>query len=309
MKVLVTGGAGFIGSTVADTFIRAGHAVAIVDDLSTGNCRWLPPQATFHELDIRSGRLSEVFAAERPDAVAHLAAQSSVGRSIVDPAFDASVNIGGGLNLLDCCRRFGVRRIIYSSSGGAGYGDTDVIPTPEQHPTRPASPYGITKVAMEQYIDAWGAVWGMSGVSLRYANVYGPRQNPHGEAGVVAIFCSRILAGEAPVINGDGLQTRDFVYVQDVAAANLLALERPDVTGPLNIGTGVETSVNAICAALRSAAGASVEAAHAPPRPGEQRRSCLSAELAEHMLGWRPTVPLGDGLVQTLDHFRKETGR
>ena len=309
MKVLVTGGAGFIGSHVADAFIRAGHAVTIVDDLSTGSRAWLNPKATFHAMDIRSGQLPEVFAAERPEAVVHLAAQASVGRSVADPAFDASVNIGGGLNLLDCCRRFGVRRMVYSSSGGAGYGDTDLIPTPEEHPARPASPYGITKVAMEQYVDAWGAVWGMSGVSLRYANVYGPRQNPCGEAGVVAIFCRRILAGEAPVINGDGLQTRDFVHVDDVAAANLLALERPDVTGPLNIGTGVETSVNAICDALRAAAGTSGDTVHAPARPGEQRRSCLSPKLAERVLGWRPTVPLGDGLIQTLDHFRKETGQ
>jgi UDP-glucose 4-epimerase len=309
VKVLVTGGAGFIGSHVADAFIRAGHAVAIVDDLSTGNRAWLPREATFHAVDIRSGQLAEVFAAERPDAVAHLAAQASVGRSVADPAFDASVNIGGGLNLLDCCRRFAVRRMIYSSSGGAGYGDTDVIPTPEEHPTRPASPYGITKVAMEQYVDAWGGLWGMSGISLRYANVYGPRQNPHGEAGVVAIFCSRVLAGEPPVINGDGFQTRDFVQVADVAAANLLALERADVTGPVNIGTGVETSVNAICDALLKAAGSRLEAVHAPARPGEQRRSCLSAKRAERALGWCPTVPLEEGLIQTLDHFTKEAKR
>jgi UDP-glucose 4-epimerase len=309
VKVLVTGGAGFIGSHVADAFIGAGHAVTIVDDLSTGNPAWLPPKAIFHALDIRSVELAEIFAAERPDAVAHLAAQASVGRSVDDPAFDASVNIAGGINLLDCCRRFGVRRMIYSSSGGAGYGDTDVIPTPEEHPSRPASPYGITKVAMEQYVEVWGALWGIRGVSLRYANVYGPRQNPHGEAGVVAIFCSRVLAGLAPVINGDGLQTRDFVYVDDVAAANLLALERPDVTGPLNIGTGVETSVNGICDALRTAAGSSVEAVHAPPRPGEQRRSCLSPKRAGRALGWCPTVSLQDGLIQTLDHFTKETKR
>jgi UDP-glucose 4-epimerase len=309
VKVLVTGGAGFIGSHVSDAFLRAGHAVTIVDDLSTGNRAWLPPKAGFHAVDIRSEQLSEIFAAERPDAVAHLAAQASVGRSVTDPAFDASVNIGGGLNLLDCCRRFGVRRIIYSSSGGAGYGDTDLIPTSEEHPTRPASPYGITKVTMEQYVEVWGTLWGMSGISLRYANVYGPRQNPHGEAGVVAIFCSRLLAGEPPVINGDGLQTRDFVHVSDVAAANLLALERTDVTGPVNIGTGVETSVNAICDGLRAAAGSSLEPVHAPERPGEQRRSCLSPALAKRLLAWSPTVLLADGLAQTLDHFRKESGR
>ena len=309
MKVLVTGGAGFIGSHVADAFIRAGHAVAVVDDLSTGSRACLPPQAAFHEVDIRSPRLADVFAAERPDAVAHLAAQASVGRSVADPAFDASVNIGGGINLLDCCRRFGVRRMIYSSSGGAGYGDTDVIPTPEDHPTRPASPYGISKVAMEQYVETWGSMWGMSGISLRYANVYGPRQNPHGEAGVVAIFSGRLLAGEPPVINGDGLQTRDYVHVSDVAEANLLALERRDVSGPLNIGTGIETNVVAICDALRKAAGSSPEPVHAPGKPGEQRRSCLSPKLAERMLGWRPKVRLTEGLAQTLDYFRKEAGR
>jgi UDP-glucose 4-epimerase len=309
VKVLITGGAGFIGSHVADALILAGHTVAIVDDLSTGNRAWLPPKAAFYELDIRSEELGKVFAAERPDAVSHLAAQASVGRSVTDPAFDASVNIGGGLNLLDCCRRFDVRRMIYSSSGGAGYGDTDLIPTSEDHPTRPASPYGITKVAMEQYLEAWGAVWGMSGVSLRYANVYGPRQNPHGEAGVVAIFCSRLLAGQPLVINGDGHQTRDFVHVSDVAAANLLALERADVAGQVNIGTGVETSVNAICDGLSKAAGSRVETVHAPERPGEQRRSCLSPKLAERLLGWRPTVLLDNGLAQTLEHFRKESGR
>ena len=309
MKVLITGGAGFIGSHVADALILAGHTVAIVDDLSTGNRAWLPPKAAFYELDIRSEELGNVFAAERPDAVAHLAAQASVGRSVSDPAFDASVNVGGGLNLLDCCRRFDVRRMIYSSSGGAGYGDTDLIPTSEDHPSRPASPYGITKVAMEQYLEAWGALWGLTGVSLRYANVYGPRQNPHGEAGVVAIFCSRLLAGQPLVINGDGLQTRDFVHVSDVAAANLLALERADVAGQVNIGTGVETSVNAICDGLSNAAGSRVETVHAPERPGEQRRSCLSPKLAERLLGWRPTVLLDDGLAQTLEHFRKESGR
>jgi len=309
VKVLITGGAGFIGSHVADALIRAGHTVAIVDDLSTGNRAWLPPKAAFYELDIRSEELGGVFAAERPDAVSHLAAQASVGRSVSDPAFDASVNIGGGLNVLDCCRRFDVRRMIYSSSGGAGYGDTDLIPTSEDHPTRPASPYGITKVAMEQYLEAWGALWGLTGVSLRYANVYGPRQNPHGEAGVVAIFCSRLLAGQPLVINGDGLQTRDFVHVSDVAAANLLALERADVAGRVNIGTGVETSVNAICDGLSKAAGSRVETVHAPERPGEQRRSCLSPKLAERLLGWRPTVLLDDGLAQTLEHFRKESGR
>ena len=309
MKILVTGGAGFIGSHVVDTFLGAGHEVAVVDNLSTGNRAWVNPRAKLHAVDLRSGRLAEVFAAERPEVVAHLAAQAAVGRSVTDPVFDASVNVGGGLNLLDCCRRFGVRRMIYSSSGGAGYGDTDVLPTPETHASLPMSPYGITKVAMELYVGAWTQIFGMSGISLRYANIYGPRQNPEGEAGVVAIFCHRLLTGQAPVINGDGGQTRDFVYVGDVAQANLLALERSDVTGGINIATGIETSVNDIYAGIKSAAGSSVAAQYGPARPGEQRRSCLDPKLAERVLGWRPTVTLGEGLTRTYDFFRKELSR
>jgi UDP-glucose 4-epimerase len=306
VKILVTGGAGFIGSHVVDAFVAAGHTVAVADNLSTGSRTWLNPKASFHAVDLRSARLDTVFAAERPETVAHLAAQASVGRSVLDPAFDASVNIAGGLNLLDCCRRFGVRRMIYSSSGGAGYGDTDVIPTPEEHPSRPASPYGITKVAIEQYVDALGTLWGMRGISLRYANIYGPRQNPEGEAGVIAIFCDRLLSGRPLLINGDGLQTRDFVHVEDIARANVLALEREDVTGPINIGTGVETSVTAIADALRSAAGSGPAPIHGPARPGEQRRSCLDPALAERSLGWRPGVALRDGLAATFEFFKKK---
>jgi len=309
VKIVVTGGAGFIGSHVVDAFIAGGHAVAVVDDLSTGTRRWLNPKAGLHVVDLRSARLDEVFATERPEAVAHLAAQASVGRSVVDPAFDASVNIAGGLNLLDCCRRHGVRRMIYSSSGGAGYGDTESIPTPEEHPSRPASPYGITKVAFELYVDALGALWGMSGVSLRYANIYGPRQNPHGEAGVVAIFCDRLLAGQPLVINGDGGQTRDFVHVEDIARANVLALERADITGAINLGTGIETSVTTIAETLQAAAGSTVRPVHGPARPGEQRRSCLDPALAERRLGWRPSVTLRDGLAATYEFFKKETTR
>jgi UDP-glucose 4-epimerase len=305
----VTGGAGFIGSHVVDAFVDAGHTVAVADNLSTGSRTWLNPKASFHAVDLRSARLDAVFAAERPEVVAHLAAQAAVGRSVVDPAFDASVNIAGGLNLLDCCRRFGVQRVIYSSSGGAGYGDTDVIPTPETHPSWPASPYGITKVAIEQYVDALTPLWGMRGISLRYANIYGPRQNPQGEAGVIAIFCHRLLLDQPLLINGDGRQTRDFVHVADVARANVLALEREDVTGPVNIGTGVETSVTAIADALRSAAGSGTASIHGPARPGEQRRSCLDPARAERSLGWRSSVPLRDGLAATYEFFKKEINR
>jgi UDP-glucose 4-epimerase len=307
VKILVTGGAGFIGSHVVDAFLAAGHEVAVVDNLTTGDARNLDPRARLHAIDLRSARLPEVFEAERPEVVSHLAAQASVGRSVTDPLFDASVNVGGGLGLLECCRRFGVRRIIYSSSGGAGYGDTDVIPTPETHPTLPISPYGITKVAMEHYVNAWSGIYGISGISLRYANIYGPRQNPQGEAGVIAIFCHRLLTGQIPMINGDGEQTRDYTYVEDVAAANVRALERADVTGPVNVCTGVETTVNELYRALVGAAGSKVAAQYAPARPGEQRRSCLSPVRAERVLGWKPTVSLSEGLRRTFSFFQKET--
>jgi UDP-glucose 4-epimerase len=306
VRILVSGGAGFIGSHVVDTFIAAGHEVAVVDNLTTGDARWVNPRARLHVIDLRSARLAQVFETERPEVVAHLAAQASVGRSVTDPVFDASVNVLGGLGLLGCCRRFGVRRIIYSSSGGAGYGDTDVIPTPESHPTLPISPYGITKVAIEYYVNAWSGIFGISGISLRYANIYGPRQNPQGEAGVIAIFCHRLLTGQTPIINGDGEQTRDYTYVEDVAAANLKALDHPEVTGPVNICTGVETSVNGLYAGLVGAAGSTVAAQHGPARPGEQRRSCLSPALAARALGWRPTVSLAEGLGRTYRFFQKE---
>jgi UDP-glucose 4-epimerase len=309
VKILVTGGAGFIGSHVVDAFVAAGHSVAVADNLSTGSPAWVNPAARLRVVDVRSARLAEVFAAERPEVVAHLAAQAGVGRSVSDPAFDASVNILGGLNLLDCCRRFGVRRLLYSSTGGAAYGDTDLLPTPEDHPMLPVSPYGISKVAMEHYVSAWRGLFGLSGIALRYANVYGPRQSPHGEAGVVAIFCHRLLTGQPPVINGDGEQTRDYVYVEDVAAANLRALEHPEVTGGVNIGTGIETSVNEIYRGLAAVAGLRAAAPHGPARPGEQRRSCLSPALAKRALGWAPTVALDEGLARTFESFKRQVTR
>ena len=309
MKILVTGGAGFIGSHIVDALVAAGHQVGVVDNLSTGKRAQVNRKARLSVVDLRSRRLARVFERLRPEVVVHLAAQMDVRRSVSDPAFDADVNVMGGLNLLDCCRRFEVGRIIYSSSGGAGYGDTDALPTPEEHPSRPESPYGITKVAFEMYLAAWQRMFGISGIALRYANVYGPRQDPLGEAGVVAIFCHRLLSGQAPIIYGDGEQTRDYVYVDDVVAANVRALERPHATGCVNIATGLETSVNALSRQLADAAGLRLAPAHAPARTGEQLRSCLDPSLAKRLLDWQPAVPLETGLARTFAFFASQEDR
>ena len=299
MKILVTGGAGFVGSHVVDRCVEAGHGVAVVDDLSSGQRQQVNAAARLHVVDIRTPALDDVFRGEAPEAVVHLAAQASVGRSVANPQLDAEINVLGSLNLLEGARRAGTRRFVYISTGGAGYGDTDVVPTPESHPTRPVSPYGTSKVAAELYLGCWEALHGLSGVVLRLANIYGPRQNPHGEAGVIAIFTDRLLRGEPCIINGDGLQTRDYVYVGDVAEAALRALERPQVTGPVNIGTGVETTVVALFEALRAAFGHG-QSRHGPARPGEQRRSLLDASRARQVLGWTARVGLDEGLRRTV---------
>jgi UDP-glucose 4-epimerase len=304
MRVLVTGGAGFIGSHVVDRLLADSHTVDIVDNLSTGRRALASAAARLHVVDIRSARLAAAFSEARPDVVVHLAAQMDVRRSVVDPVFDASVNVVGTLNLLECCRRAQVRRFVFASSGGAIYGDTDRIPTPEDHPERPASPYGVAKLAAERYLAAWAELNGATGVALRYANVYGPRQNPRGEAGVVAIFSDRLLTGAPCVINGDGEQTRDYVYVGDVAEATFLAVKRPQATGAANIGTGVETSVNELYRRLRAIASARASAEHAPAKPGEQQRSALDAGHATTLLGWTATTSLDDGLRKTLESFQ-----
>lgn len=306
MKILVTGGAGFIGSHVVDRCVAAGHEVVVLDDLSSGRQALVNREATFYQLDIRSPDVSDVFATERPEVVNHHAAQAEVRRSVEDPEFDARVNVLGSLNILVCCRRFGVRRVIYASSGGAVYGDAAVLPTPESTPTRPTSPYGISKLTVEYYLTCWGELYGIRGVALRYANVYGPRQSPLGEAGVVAIFSHRLLQGRPVVINGDGQQTRDYVYVGDVAEASLRALARNEVTGALNVGTGVETSVLDLFQRLQAAAGQSGAAEHGPPKAGEQRRSVVDARLAGRLLGWVPEVSLDEGLRRTIEHFRAQ---
>jgi UDP-glucose 4-epimerase len=309
MKVLVTGAAGFIGSHVVDRLLDDGHVVVAVDNLSTGRRELVNPGATWRPCDIRSARVHAVFASERPDAVLHLAAQASVPRSVADPMHDANVNVLGTIRLLQAAQQAGVRRVVYISTGGAAYGDTDVLPTPEDHPTRPTSPYGVSKVAAERYLDCWAGLTGASALTLRLAKIYGPRQNPLGEAGVIAIFCHRLVRGEECVVNGDGEQTRDYVYVGDVATAAAGAVAQTEATGVVNISTGVETTVNELYRRLAAAAGVTRPARHAPAKPGEQRRSVLDPARAKQRLGWTAQVPLDTGLARTLAYFEKERAR
>ncbi len=303
-RILVTGGAGFIGSTVADRFVAAGWDVAVIDDLSSGKRENVPAGARFYPCDVRSAAAAEAVERERPDVLCHHAAQIDVRRSMADPRHDVDVNLGGLVNLMAAAARAGVRHVLFASSGGASYGETDRIPTPEDEPTRPVSVYGASKAASEIYLGVWRASHGIGFTALRYGNVYGPRQDPHGEAGVVAIFAGRLLAGEPCTVNGDGRQTRDYVYVDDVARANLLAAERRH-DGALNVGTGVETDVNEVYGHLARAAGVAAPAVHGPAKPGEQRRSCIDPSAAARALGWRPEVAVAEGLGRTLAWFRE----
>ena len=316
MRILVTGGAGFIGSHVVDAYLAAGHEVVVADDLSSGRRAHVNPAAEFYPVDLNSLHLRDLFRGRSFDVVNHHAAQVDVRRSVEDPAADAAINIGGTIRLLELCRRHGVRGVVFISSGGAIYGEHGPIPTPEDALARPVSPYGISKLACERYVDYYQMVHAIPAIILRYANVYGPRQDPYGEAGVVAIFCQRLLKGERPTIYGDGEQTRDFVYVGDVAAANLRALDllqRPGAAsnGPatFNIGTGNETTVNALLARLAALAGGAPAPLHAPPRAGEQRRSAVDPTRARTTLGWMASVPPSEGLGLTLDWFKKHLSR
>ena len=308
MTVLVTGGAGFIGSHVADALLAAGHAVHVLDNLSGGRRENVPDGAVFHELDVRDPDVRRLFGEHRYGALLHLAAQMDVRRSVADPVYDADVNVLGLLNLMEAGRHAGLGKVVFASTGGAIYGEPDPEvngggPQPETHPQRPASPYGITKLVSEHYLRFYGDLYGIPYVALRFANVYGPRQNPHGEAGVVAIFTERLLAGEQPVINGPGLQTRDYVYVGDVVDAVMRALAY-DGSGAFNVGTGVETDVNTLFGHLNRLTGANVEERHGPAKPGEQQRSVLDTALARRVLGWAPRVALDEGLARTVEWFR-----
>jgi len=303
MRILVTGGAGFIGSHVCDTLLEGGHKVWIVDDLSTGFEENIPVGATFVQTDIRSLETARLFNEVAFDAVFHLAAQADVRKSVRDPINDLSINVEGSLRLLELCRRKNVNRFIFSSSGGAIYGEQDVFPAAEDHPQRPVSPYGVAKLAVERYMFFYYNEFGINSTALRYANVYGPRQNPFGEAGVVAIFTSKMLVGGTPIIWGDGYQTRDYVYVEDVARVNRLALTLDGFT-VLNIGTGIETDVNTLFSSIGELARCKVHPQYKPQASGEQRRSCIDSTLAEQLLGWRPEVKLDLGLSKTVDYFR-----
>jgi UDP-glucose 4-epimerase len=313
-RVLVTGGAGFIGSHVSDAFIARGDEVWIVDDLSSGKRENIPSGATFRELDIAGDGLDAVFReAGGFDLVSHHAAQIDVRRSVTDPPCDARINVMGLLNLLECCRHHGTKRVLYVSSGGVVYGEPDIIPTPETFPKLPLSPYGVTKLTGEYYLNYYRVIHGMEYVALRYSNVYGPRQDPHGEAGVVAIFSTRLLRKEGLTIFGEGGQTRDYVYVGDVVAANLLAaeVELEDAPGldarAFNVGTGIPTSVNQLADAMEGVAGGGSGRAHAPARPGELQHSTLEVSKLKGR-GWTPSRTLSEGLAETYRWIAQRQG-
>ena len=302
MHVVITGGAGFIGSHVCDCLLRAGHAVTVIDNLSNGRRSNVPAAAAFLQLDIRDPETHAAIVRIRPDAIIHHAAQISVGRSVTDPSTDMEINTGGTLRLLEAAVAAGTRKFIFASTGGAIYGEQRYFPADEHHPLAPISPYGISKMAAEQYLHCFQRLHGISGTVLRYSNVYGPRQDPTGEAGVIAIFCQCLLTGTPPRINGDGNQTRDFVYVEDVARANLCALHA-DVQGTFNISTASETSINELLGHLQQIVAADTAHAHGPALPGELIRSCLAWDRARHQLDWEPVTPLADGLSHTVNFF------
>ena len=301
-KALVTGGAGFIGSWVVDALVSKGLEAVVVDNLLTGNRDNLNEKSKFYGVDIRDKKISEIFEKEKPDYVFHLAAQTNVRESIKNPIEDCEVNILGTLNVLNCCVKYGVRKMIFSSTGGAIYGDNCKIPTPETEKEEPISPYGISKLSVEKYLEFYQHIYDLDYVALRYSNVYGPRQNSKGEAGVVAIFVNDILSNKQPVINGSGNQTRDYVYVKDVAEANFLAL---NFSGIFNVGTGKETSVNNIFKKIKKIMDVDIKEIHGPEIKGEQMRSCLDSDKLLRK-GWSVEYGLDKGLKETIGYFKNE---
>lgn len=307
MKILVTGGAGFIGSNIVDAYINEGHEVVIVDNMSTGDKGNVNPKAKFIEMDIRDAKMNDFMMKEKFDVVSHHAAQIDLRKSVENPAFDIDVNVIGSVNLLEACVKSGVKKVIFASTGGAIYGEHDYFPADEEHPTRPYAPYGINKLSVEKYLFYYNYVYSLNYVVLRYANIYGPRQNPHGECGVIAIFTDKILNKVHPKINGDGGQTRDYVYVGDVVKANVLALK---TTEPkiYNIGTTKETDVNYIFNKLNTFAKTGFAEEHGPEKKGEQRRSQLSYKKIQDELGWKPDMDIEKGLEKTIEFFSNKRG-
>ena len=304
MKVLVTGGAGFIGSHVVDALIAEGHQVAVIDDLSTGKREQVNPAARFYRVDLRDDTaMADVFAAEQPEAISHQAAKANVRESLEKPVLYADVNVLGSLKLLELARKNGVRKVIYASTGGAAYGEPQYLPVDEDHPVNPLDPYGASKHHVEHYLYLYRQNYGLDYTVLRYPNVYGPRQDPLGEAGVVAIFTGQMLTGCHPVINGSGEQERDFVYVGDIARANVLALSRGS-GGIYNLGSGQGTSVNQVFAALKAATGYQGPELHGPAKLGEVFKIYLDASRARSELGWQPTVSFDEGIARTVEYFR-----
>jgi UDP-glucose 4-epimerase len=305
MKILVTGGAGFIGSHVVDKYIDMGHEVVIIDNMSTGKEENINPKAKFINIDITDEKIIDIFKDEKFDIINHHAAQMDVRVSVNDPKFDARTNIIGGLNLYEAAKETGVKKIIFASSGGTVYGEQEQFPAGEDHPTRPCSPYGISKLSNEKYLFYYKEVYNIDYVALRYANVYGPRQNPHGEAGVVAIFTNKLLAGEQPKINGDGKNTRDYVFADDVAKANEIALN-DDVSGIFNVGTGIETDVNEIFTKLNEITNANCAEIHGPAKAGEQKRSVISFNKFNMLHSWKPMIDFNEGLHETVKFFKSK---
>jgi len=304
VKILITGGAGFIGSHAVDLYIAQGHEVVVVDDLSTGRKANLNPAAHFYKCDIRDPQVEDIIRREQPQVINHHAAQMDVRYSVTHPLFDADVNVLGSLHLIELARQHGVKRFIYISSGGAAYGEPEYLPCDEAHPVNPICPYGTSKHTVEHYLYLYEKNFGLPYIVLRYPNVYGPRQNPAGEAGVIAIFTGKLLSGETAVINGDGEQLRDYVYVGDCASANLLALDSSRPSGIYNIGSGKGTSVNELFALVKQLTGSRQLPVHGPAKLGETRHIYLDAGKAIRDLGWRQHVSLEQGLEQTVAYIR-----
>jgi len=304
-KILVTGGAGFIGSHLVDELIEIGHKVVVIDNLSTGKKENLNPKATFYKIDICSPKISEIFKKENPEFVFHLASQINVRKAVENPVLDAKINILGSLNILENCRKFKVKKVIFSSTGGAIYGKAKKIPTPETYLENPISPYGISKLTIEKYLKFYKENFALNFISLRFSNVYGPRQDSKGEAGVVAIFIDQLLRKKTPIIFGNGNQTRDFVFVEDVISACLKSISYKGKESFFNIATGIETSVNALYRKIAKILKVNTKPKYVPEKPGDLKRSCLDISKAKRELKWFPKYILEKGFSQTINYFKK----